>query len=69
VVNVDGLTSNKHSMDPALAPGSYWWRIAVLNQAAEKGPFGDPRALRVLAVPAAIAAGSSAISDDGVSIT
>ena len=42
---------------------------AVVNQAGEKGPFGDPRALRVLAVPAAPGAGSAAVGETGVNIS
>lgn len=66
VVDMAGLTETKLELAPALEPGNYWWRLAVVNQTGEKGPFGDPRALRVLAVPAAIGAGSSTVGDDGV---
>lgn len=69
VVDMAGVTATKHELAPALEPGNYWWRLAVVNQAGEKGPFGDPRALRVLAVPAAIGAGSSTVGDDGVLIS
>ena len=69
VVDMAGLTETKLELAPALEPGNYWWRLAVVNQTGEKGPFGDPRALRVLAVPAAIGAGSSTVGDDGVLIS
>ena len=69
VVDAAALTVTKLTLQPALVPGNYWWRLAVTNQAGDAGPFGDSRALRVLAVPAALAAGSSAIGDDGVRIT
>lgn len=69
VVDAQGLTDTKLALQPALVPGNYWWRLAMVNQAGEKGPFGDPRALRVLAVPAALAAGSSSVGEDGVLIS
>lgn len=69
VVDSAGLTETKLTLDPALVPGNYWWRLALVNQAGEKGPFGDARALRVLAVPAALAAGSSTVGEDGVVIS
>jgi hypothetical protein len=69
VLDMTGLTETKLELAPALEPGNYWWRLAMVNQSGDKGPFGDPRALRVLSVPAAIGAGSSTVGDDGVLIS
>ena len=42
----DGLTEAKVTLADGLAPGSYFWRVAVTTAAEGRGPFSDPQAFR-----------------------
>lgn len=46
VVERDGLTDNGLELSDGLAPGSYFWRVAVSTAAEGRGPFSDPQGFR-----------------------
>jgi hypothetical protein len=47
----DGLTAAGHTIAD-LAPGEYWWRIQSVRADGDRGPFGDPQAFELRALPA-----------------
>lgn len=49
--DVDGLTAVSHTIAD-LAAGEYWWRIQSIRADGDRGPFGDPQAFELRALPA-----------------
>ena len=54
VLDRTGITGSRFTPEPALAPGSYHWRLASLRPDASRGPFGDAGSFTVL-TPSAMA--------------
>ena len=46
VAEQDGLTEAGFTLADGLAPGAYFWRVAVTTAAEGRGPFSDPQAFR-----------------------
>lgn len=46
IVERDDLTDNGVELADGLAPGSYFWRVAVTTAAEGRGPFSDPQDFR-----------------------
>ncbi|MCP5365171.1 MAG: FecR domain-containing protein [Hyphomicrobiales bacterium] len=47
IVDNTGQTGASFSLDAALPPGSYSWRIATVDNLGDEGPFSDPERFRV----------------------
>ncbi|MCP5365212.1 MAG: FecR domain-containing protein [Hyphomicrobiales bacterium] len=47
IVNKTDQTRASFSLDAALSPGVYSWRIATVDDLGEEGPFSDPENFRV----------------------
>ena len=48
VLDQPGIRGARHTFAPALAPGSYYWRLATERADGSLGPWGDPAGFTVL---------------------
>ncbi len=48
VLDQPGIPGSRKVFEPALAPGSYHWRLATQRPDGSRGPFGDPATFTVL---------------------
>ncbi len=46
VAEQDGLAEAQFTLPDGLAPGAYFWRVAVTTAAEGRGPFSDPQGFR-----------------------
>ncbi|MCB1744036.1 MAG: FecR domain-containing protein [Gammaproteobacteria bacterium] len=76
VVSHDLTPDGRFTLAPLPAPGNYAWRMATsapirtadggASTGIERGPFGEPRAFRVLAVPDPVKPDDPALQDDSI---
>lgn len=48
LVDQNGIAGTRKLLEPALAPGTYHWRLATQRPDGSHGPFGDPASFTVL---------------------
>lgn len=61
LVATDGLRKGELRVEPALAEGDYYWRIAATDATGRAGPFGDPVPFSVKAAGAGPAVGAESV--------
>ncbi|KRG69072.1 FecR domain-containing protein [Pseudoxanthomonas dokdonensis] len=47
VLEADGIADTRVVLPDQLAPGSYYWRVAGLDEQGQRGPYGDPVGFRL----------------------